>query len=307
MREIDLFTHKNYTRAALFALVSFSGWTLSDALLKLMREENIPPGQILLISGLSGMSVIFLFSALRGNIRRLQPYRWRGLIALGMCQWIAFVCWINALPHLPLTNMYTVAFLTPMVVATLAAVVLKEHLGWKRGLAIAMGFIGVVIAMNPVGMMRHEGAWIPYLTVFGSMAGTATQMLMLRAVGHKESSECMSFYPRLAVTLAGVFYCAATGFVAMKPWAFLALCASGALGSLGWVLLAKAYKSAPAAAVAPFHYSQMITGALLGYFIWGDVPNAYLLCGAAVIIASGVYLVRHERRTSRIMIHVDEV
>ena len=301
-----MLTHKNYTLAALCALTSFTGWTMSDALLKLVRQENIPQGQIMIISALSGMAVIFLFCLLRGNLRRLQPHKWRGLIALGCCQWLAFVCWLAALPRLPLTNMYVVAFLTPMVVACLAALFLHEHPGWKRGTAIAVGFAGVVTAVNPLGLMQREGAWIPYAIVFASMLGTATQMLMLRAVGRKESSECMSFYPRVAIALAGIGYCATTGVVAMKAWVFLALCASGALGGIGWVLMAKAYKNAPAAAVAPFHYSQMITGALLGYFIWSDVPSPYLICGTLVIVASGVYLVRHERRASR-MAPVDQV
>ena len=130
-------------------------------------------------------------------------------------------------------------------------------------------------------------------------------MLLLRAVGHKESGECMSFYPRFILASMGALFCVANGLVAMKPWVFMALCASGALASLGRALLSQAYKNAPAAAVAPFHYSQMLMGALLGFLIWGDVPNRYLICGAAIIITSGIYLVRHERRVSRMMIRAD--
>jgi len=90
--------HKHYARAALFALISFSGWTVSDALLKLVREENIPLGQIFLVTGLSGVAVVFLLSALRGNIGKLQPRKWRGFIVLGLLQWGTFACWMNALP-----------------------------------------------------------------------------------------------------------------------------------------------------------------------------------------------------------------
>ena len=301
-----MFSHpRNYKRAAFFALTGFTGWTFSDALLKLVRATGLPEGQILLISGLSGMTTIFFFSAMRGKVKRLQPHRWRGLLALGLCQWTAFMCWLGALPHLPLTNMYVVAFLTPMTVASLAALILKEHLGWKRATAIAGGFLGVVVAVNPLSLLHNSGAWVPYIGVFGSMAATASQMLVLRVVSQKESSECTSFYPRMVLLTAGIISCAATGFVAMQPWVFLAICASGALGGCGWALMAQAYKNAPAAAVAPFHYSQMITGALLGYLIWGDVPTPYLLCGAVIIMASGVYLVRHERRVSRMMVRAD--
>ena len=289
----------------MLALASFTAWTVADALLKLVREAQIPQGQVMLVCGLSGMAVIFLLAVMRGNIRRLQPHKWHGLIALGICQWVGFVCWITALPHLPLANMYVVAFLTPMTVACLATLILKESLGWKRAIPIATGFAGVVIAVNPVSLMQNSGSWLPYLTVFGSMTGTASQMLLLRAVGHKESSECVGFYPRSMIVIVGIFSCATTGLVAMKPWVFLSLFVAGALGSIGWALMSQAYKNAPAAAVAPFQYAQMVMGALFGYLIWGDLPNAYLWSGAAVIIASGIYLVRHERRVSRMMIRVE--
>jgi len=270
-----------------------------------VRSHGVPQGEILLISGISGMMVVFALSVVRGNLRRLQPQKWGGLALIGICQCLAWIFWVDALPDLPLTSMYVVAFMTPMTVAGLAALLLKEHLGWKRATAIGTGFAGVVIAVNPVGLFHNSGALLPNLLVFGSMVGTAGQMLLLRAVGRTESSEAISFYPRLVLVLAGIIYGATSGFSEITPLAFLAICASGALGATGWALMSKAYKNAPAAAVAPFHYSQMITGALVGYLIWGDVPNAYLLSGAVVIIASGVYLVRHERRASRLMVRVD--
>ncbi len=299
-------THpKHYARAASFALTAFTGWVISDALLKLIRTTGIPAGQLLLISGISGMVVVFTVATLRGTVKKLQPHKGRGLFALGLCQTAAWLFWVYALPHLPLASMYVVAFMTPMIVATFAAVLLKEHLGWKRASAIASGFCGVIIAVNPLNLMNGDTPLLPYVFVFGSMAATATQMLLLRIVGKTESSEAMSFHPRLILVATGLVYCASTGFVAMSPLAFLAICASGALGATGWALMAQAYKSAPAAAVAPFHYSQMITGSILGYFIWGDVPNAYLITGAIVIIVSGIYLVRHERRASRLMVRVE--
>ncbi len=296
---------RNYARAAILSSIAFSGWSFSDVLLKLVRREGVPQGEILLISGISGMAVIFLISALRGTLPRLHPQRWGGLLTIGLCQLASFIFWMMALPRLPLTTMYVVTFLTPMTVACLAALILKERIGWKRAVAIATGFVGVVIAVNPENLIQHGVAWLPYLALIGSMAGTAVQMLLLRVLAGRENNECTAFYPRSIIAVAGLASCVASGFSAMSLWAFLSICASGALGGIGWALMAQAYKDAPAAAVAPFQYSQMITGALLGYLIWSDVPNAYLLCGTAIIIASGLYLVRHERRVSRMMVRAE--
>jgi drug/metabolite transporter (DMT)-like permease len=192
-----------------------------------------------------------------------------------------------------------------MTVAGLATAFLKEHLGWRRAAAIAAGFAGVVIAVNPLALLQDSGAWLPYVAVFGNMIGMAIQMFLLRALGHKESNECISFYPRVVIVSVGIVACATHGFVAMSPFQFLSLCAVGVLGSLSWVLMAQAYKNAPAAIVAPVQYAQMIIGAALGYLIWGDVPTIFLWSGAAVIIGSGIYLVRHERRMSRMMIRME--
>jgi drug/metabolite transporter (DMT)-like permease len=192
-----------------------------------------------------------------------------------------------------------------MTVACLASLLLKERLGKKRAAAIAVGFAGVVIAVNPFSAFQQNEMGLAYLALFCNMLCASGQMLLLRAVAEHEKSECTSFYPRAVLVVAGAFSCATTGFVALNPWLFLSLCLQGALGGLGWALMAQAYKNAPAAAVSPFQYSQMITGALLGYLMWGDVPNSHLWAGAAIIVLSGIFLVRHERRISRMTTRVE--
>ena len=294
--------HKNYVRAALLALIAFTGWVFGDVGLKLAREANVPQGEIMLISGISGMSAVLVLSALRGKLSYLRPARWDGLAAIGLCQLVAFVSWIVALPYLPLANMYVVAFLMPMTVACLAALFLKEHLGWKRGLSIAVGFVGVIIAVNPGGLIAKGGAWWPYLVVFANMVGSAVQMFLLRLVANKERSESTSFYPRIVMILVGLGWCLTSGFAPLSFKLFFAVAAQGILGGLGWALMAEAYRNAPAASVAPFQYSQIIAGALFGYMIWNDRPDMHLFAGAAVIVMSGLYLVRHERRMSRVMV-----
>ncbi|MDR3450964.1 MAG: DMT family transporter [Alphaproteobacteria bacterium] len=297
---------RNYPLAAMFALLAFTGWTGSDTLLKCIRSEGVPERQIILIGSITGVAVVFLYCVLRGEIKRLKPRKWAPLFAIGLAQWAAFMCWLMALPHLPLANLYVVIFLTPMIVAVLAALILKEHLGWKRGLAIAAGFAGVVVAVDPTHLSAHAGSMGSYAALLGSVAGNVAQMLILRVVAQKETSECTSFYPRFVLFAAGAAACLMAGFTPMSLKAWLFSAASGVLGAGGWVLMARAYKNAAAASVAPFQYSQMVTGALVGYFIWADKPSPALLVGAAVIVISGIYLVRHERRLSRALVRVDE-
>ncbi|MFA4994474.1 MAG: DMT family transporter [Bdellovibrionales bacterium] len=300
-----VFAPKNYPRAIFLALVVFSCWPLGDAFLKMAREADAPLGEVLLICGLSSMASVFLLSAARGQLANLRPHNWKPLVLLGLCQLTSFICWALALPLLPLANIYIVSFLTPMVVACMAAVFLKESFGWARAGVIVSGFVGVVVAVNPSNLFQSLDAGLPYVFLFGNMLASAAQMFLLRAVAEKEKNESTAFYSRAIMAGGGLLFCLILGFVPIKPWVFLAICGSGVIGGLGWVLLAEAYKCASAAVVAPFQYSQIIWGALIGYLFWADVPDVHLVCGAVIIIVSGLLLVRHERRISRTMPRVN--
>ncbi|MDD4615611.1 MAG: DMT family transporter [Alphaproteobacteria bacterium] len=296
--------NRNYPLAASLAVLVFAGWPVSDAFLKMAREAGVPQGEILLICGVASMATLFVFTAARGMLDHLKPNRWRGLVLLGLLQLAGFVYWMAALLRLPLANMYIVSFLAPLVVACFSSVILKESLDWKRWAAIAMGFVGVIFAVN-LHLSQNDGSWLPYLFLFGNMLASATQMFLLRLVSDKEKSESTAFYSRLILAMGGILLCSFTGFTSINPSVFLALCSSGVLGGIGWALLAEAYKYAPAAAVAPFQYTQIIWGALLGYFIWGDLPTPHLLFGSAIIIASALYLFQQEKRISRTMPRID--
>ena len=273
--------------------------------LKLECTDGISQGEMLLVFGISGMIAVFFISAARGVVGNLQPQHWGGLIVIGLCQLIAYVTWMTVLPSLPLANLYVISFLAPMIIACLAAAFLKERMDWRRAAAIIVGFAGVMISINPENLLKNEGTWEPYIVIFINLVVSSVQMFLLRLVADKERNESTSFFPRLVMIVAGMIWCAKTGFTALSPGVFAALCAQGALGGICWALMAQAYKDAPAIAVAPFEYFQIIAGAFFGYVIWGDKPNAYLFVGSIIIVISGLYLVRHERRISRAMIRAE--
>jgi drug/metabolite transporter (DMT)-like permease len=223
------------------------------------------------------------------------------LLVLGLLHLVNFTCWIMAISRLPLTSLYTIAFLSPIVVAILAALFLREHFSWKHGLAIIAGFGGVTIAVNPQRLVHDPGDWASYGFVFASMLVISVQMLILRILGPRESREATAFYPRIILLLGGLAAGAMMGFAPMPTIGIFYSLASGAAGSLGWLFMAQAYKLAPAATVAPFHYSEIVTGALIGYIIWHDVPSAHTITGVAIIIASGIYIITHTRKSARLL------
>ena len=129
----------------------------------------------------------------------------------------------------------------------------------------------------------------------------SVMMLVLRILGRSESRECMAFYPRVVILIGSLIVCFIGVYRPMSATVIILAMLSGGAGSLGWLLMAQAYKLAPASIVAPFHYSEIITGALIGYLIWHDIPSAHVVIGAAIIIGSGLYIITHTRKAAKIL------
>lgn len=291
----------SHLRAVLYALAGFTCWVLSDTALKLIGESTVPKYELMAVSSVGGMIVIAGFALLSGGIEKLRPQGWKGLLMLGLLHLANFSFLILVLPRLPLANYYAVYFLSPIVVSILAASFLREHITWKHVIAIVAGFIGVIIAVNPEQLMQHSSKSIAYGFGFAGMLVLSIMMLALRILGRSESRECMAFYPRVVILIGTVIAGLVSGFTSMSAGVVVYALLAGGAGAFGWLLMAHAYKLAPAAIVAPFQYSEIVTGALIGYLIWHDIPGLHVVAGAAIIILSGIYIITHTHKAAKIL------
>jgi drug/metabolite transporter (DMT)-like permease len=199
-----------------------------------------------------------------------------------------------ALKYLRLDQTITVVFLAPLVVALLAGPVLGEWVGWRRFVAILVGFLGIVIAVRPGFAAVHPA--VGY--AFGAMLAYALFMLLTRQLAGHDPPLVTLFYSMFVGTFFGAPL-AAGDWVAppdLATWAMLG--SLGILGGTGHYLFIHAYGLAPASSISPFLYLQLLSMTALGYLVFGDVPDAWTLVGAAVIVGSGVYLVHRERTIS---------
>jgi drug/metabolite transporter (DMT)-like permease len=241
-------------------------------------------GQMLLMAIILGPSAIpALFKTQKLGLQTLRSFL---MVACTACNFIA-------VQYLRLDQTVAIAFLAPLVVAALAGPVLGEWVGWRRMLAILMGFLGILIVVRPFGGDVHWAFGVSVL----AMLAYAGFMLLTRKLS--------AFDPPL-VTL---FYALLAGVVLAAPFAFaewvwpdgamqwLLLLSLGAFGGLGHYLLILAYRLAPASSVSPFLYFQLLSMVGLGYAVFGDVPDQWTLIGSSVVIASGIYLVHRERVT----------
>lgn len=237
--------------------------------------------------------LVLAFILLRGwSNKRLFSYdSLPKQIFRGCCLFGSTIFNFLALKTLPLADAVTIYFFAPMVITALAGPLLGEWAGWRRWLAIGVGFIGVLVVTRPG--MGHIG--IGHIYAFLSVLSYCFYVIMTRSMSQTETSESLIFYS--ALTPVVLFSPSIPLAASMPPdlISWILLIGLGIFGGAGHWLVIQAYKRAPVSALAPYPYSQIVYAVALGYFVFGDVPDRYTIVGAAIIIASGLYIVRREQ------------
>ncbi len=210
----------------------------------------------------------------------------RSLLLLG-----ATVFNFLALQYLRLDQTTTIFFLTPLAIALLAGPVLGEWVGWRRMIAILVGFFGILVAVRP-GLIDVHPA---FALSIGAMLSYACFSLSTRHLSAFDGPNTTLLYSMLAgLVLVAPF--AIAQWVWPQSWFIWLLLASlGLWGGIGHYFFILANRLAPASIVAPFVYIALLSNSVLGYTVFGDLPDGWTLAGASIVISSGLYLLWRER------------
>jgi drug/metabolite transporter (DMT)-like permease len=231
-----------------------------------------------------------LLLPLRGvSLVRTRHLRWHILRALMFVAMTGMNFW--ALQYLQLTVTSSIFFTVPILIALFAAPMLGEKLDRGRWAAVVLGFAGVLVIIRPGSAAFHPAM----IAAMVNAVLYALFNLMTRRLAAYDSPETIQFLPALGATLvlapfAIAYWQSPAGWL---EWGVL--CLLGVCGGLGHYLLALAHRYAPATVLAPFLYQQVVYMALFGYLVFGDVPGVPVWIGAAIVIASGLYLFARER------------
>jgi drug/metabolite transporter (DMT)-like permease len=225
------------------------------------------------------------WSALRPRRPKLQFVRAMFLpVMTGLNFW--------ALQYLQLAETGSIQFSVPIIIALIASPMLGERMDNARWAAIAVGFLGVLVIVRP-GMQGFHPALL--LSILNAVL-YALFNLMTRQLAAHDSPETTQFFSSVGATLAITPFALAAWQAPPGALQWAILVVIGISGGLGHYLLALAHRYAPASVLAPFLYQQIIWMVLLGYVVFGDVPDAAVALGAAIVIASGLYLLWRERK-----------
>ena len=270
------------------ALSGFTLWVLADTTMKLVGRSRLPAYEIIAFLGISICGYLALYAAGRREIRRLWPAQPRRQFVRSCLDLVNNLCVVVALRHVPLTLFYILIFLAPMFITVLARIFLHEKVGVRKGVAVVAGFAGVVIAVNPFGASR-QGDWIGFGACMLCVSCFSVNMVWSRVLTRTESPESLAFFSGMVMTVAGL----GAMLVHAEPLSgelLAGLFAMGAFCAAGSICFFLAVKHTSASNVSQYHYTQLITGALVSYLVWRELPTMWMVLGGGLIVASGLYI-----------------
>lgn len=290
----------NIFKAILIKLASTVLFAIMGALIRWLGGI-VPLGQIVFFRSAFAILPVVLIYALRRELwaavrtTRLAGHFGRGLLgAAGM--FLNFA----ALARLPLADVTAILFASPLITVALAAVFLGERVRLYRWSAVAVGLVGVVVMLAPlisVGELSSMSASAGIGAVCAALAAfsNAGSIVQTRRLTDTETTSSIVFYFSLFCALAGLASLP-FGWHAPTLAELAGLVMVGVIGGGSHLLLTESYRYAPASVIAPFDYTAMLWAFILGYVLFGEIPGAWVMIGAAIVIGSGLFVIWREHR-----------
>lgn len=270
-------------------LIAVALFSLMDTAMKLLTVRY-PAMQVAALRALTSLPLVLLYVAWRGALGSMLQVRWgfqllRGVLGIAMLGLFAY-----GLRELSLAEAYSIFFIAPALITALSVLFLKETVNAARWIAIVVGLAGVVVVLRPTGagMLTLGG-----LAILASAACYAVSAITARILGRTDRSEHVVLWLILFIS-AGASTLAAPNWVAVGMADAPLLCGLAVSGFLGQLAITEAFSRGEASSVAPLEYTALAWGVALDWLLWRTLPDQITLIGAAIIIGSGIYLIRHE-------------
>ena len=280
----------NHRRSVWMMLAAVLMFALMDAGLKTL-SAHYPPLQVATLRGLSSLPLVLAWVLWTTGLRPLLRIRWPLHLLRGVLGIIMMGSFVYALKRLPLSTAYSIFFVAPLLITALSVPILGEKVGPRRWTAIAVGLLGVLTVLRPTG----EGVltWAG-LAVLVAALGYAVSAITVRVLARTDSNQAMVVW-LLAMMALGAGALAWPGWVPLRLQDAWIIAVVGIAGSLGQYTITEAFRRGEASLIAPLEYTALVWGVALDLALWGVLPDAMTWLGAAIIISSGLYLLRRER------------
>ena len=281
--------------AIILISLSIAAFAVSDAVVKWISDD-FHFTQIILVRSLVAVPIALFLLMRSGGLYRLGFIDHRFILMRVAFGTTSFVTFIQALKVIPLGEAVAVSFAGPLFITALSVPLLAEKVGPRRWAAVGVGFVGVIVILRPGAEVFQPAAlWALASAGFYAMAAIATRKLAMAA-----STSAILVWVNTYVLVV-----MATGVIVLDTWVDpgwrdMAFLIGFAIAStIGQYLGVEAFRRAAPSLLAPFDYTALVWAALLGFFIWHDIPTWSLAAGSAVLVASGLYILHRESTLAR--------
>ncbi|NEX46881.1 DMT family transporter [Pseudotabrizicola algicola] len=279
-------------RGAVYMMVAMAAFTLNDTAMKALTQD-VPLFQAITLRGGLMLAGLIVLAKLMGQWKPLLTRRDGKIIGLRcIAEIVSTVLFLAALMHMPLANLSAIMQALPLAVTLAAALVFKERIGWRRMTAILIGFVGVLIVIRP----GPEGFDIWSLMGLLSVLFVVVRDLSTRSVSREVPSVMVAVWSAVAVTGAAALTSLAEGWQPLTAGQGVLVVAASAALVVGYLFAVMVMRVGDIGFVAPFRYTALIWAILLGWLVFGALPDPLTLMGAALVVATGIFTLWRERK-----------
>jgi len=288
----------NVAKAVLLKITSTLLFSIMGALVRSLGDA-VPLGQVVFFrSAFAALPVVVIYAWRRELRAALYTNRLGGQFTRGTLGAAGMFLNFAALARLPLADVTAILFASPLITVALAAVFLKERVRVYRWAAVVVGLFGVVAMLMPhlsVGAAVTAAAAIGALCAATAAFTNAGAVIQTRRLTDTESNSSIVFYFSVFCTLAGLLTLPFGWIMPTLPQ-LAALVMVGVIGGISHLILTESFRFAPASVIAPFDYVSMLWAFMLGYILFGELPDRYTIGGAVAVIGAGLFVIWRERR-----------
>lgn len=279
------------TKAALFMMLSMAAFTLNDALVKVVGGD-LPLFQVITLRGALASFLIFLLAYRLRAIRfRLPGQDWALIAARASMEAAATYFFLTALMNMPLANVTAVLQVLPLTVTLGAALVFREQVGWRRMVAIGLGFCGMLLIVRP----GPDGFNVYALYALCAVLCVTMRDLVTRRMSAGVPSLTVTLVSSLAVLGFGGIMATQETWIPLDATQVILLVAAAIFIIGGYLFSILVMRAGDVSFSAPFRYTGLVWALVLGWLVFGDWPDQITLIGAGIVVASGLFALYRER------------
>ncbi len=282
--------HAANRRGVLAISAGMASFVANDTLVKYV-SETLPASQLIFLRGIMASALLLAIALALGVVRRLADLFDGRVMARAGLDSLGTITYLISLFHIPLANATAINMATPLVVTVLAVLAFREEVNTARWLAIAVGFTGVLLVVKPRG---SDFSAYALLCLFGTLF-QASRDIATRLIDRTIPSVLITLSTAVAVTLFAGLWSLFEPWEPIQPAQLVLLAAASVFLSAGYFLVTVAMRAGEMSLIAPFRYSGLVFALLLGYAVWGHVPNAWAWGGIGLLLGAGLWLMRAPR------------